>query len=135
MVEYYKIAQSKAVKEYKKAKKQFERKLTKNIIKTIPKNFYAHARSKSKVKDNVGLLRNSNGKLVSENEEMYNLLNEHFGSVFTSEHSLNDLPEVKWFLGTLFAWLFDCFVGCLLVWFFSCYVLLVVWLFGCLFVW
>ena len=39
-----------------------------------------------------------NGKLVLEKEEMCNLLNECFGSVFTSENSLNDLPDVKCFL-------------------------------------
>jgi len=32
---------------------------------------------------------------VSEKEEMCNLLNEYFGSVFTSENSVNELPEVK----------------------------------------
>ena len=53
--------------------------------------------SKSKVKDSVGPLKDSNGKLVSENEEMCNLPNEHFGSVFTSVNSLNDLPRVKCF--------------------------------------
>ena len=63
MVEY-KIAQRKAVKEYKKAKKQFERKLAKDI-KTNPKSFYAYVRSKSKVKDNVGPLKDRNGELVS----------------------------------------------------------------------
>ena len=95
MVEY-KIAQRKAVKEYKKAKKQFERKLAKDI-KTNPKSFYAYVRSKSKVKDSVGPLKDSNGNLVSEKEEMCNLLNDYFGSVFTAENSLNELPEVKCF--------------------------------------
>jgi endonuclease/exonuclease/phosphatase family metal-dependent hydrolase len=95
MVEY-KIAQRKAVKEYKKAKKQFERKLAKDI-KINPKSFYAYVRSKSKVKDSVGPLRDSDGQLVSEKEKMCNLLNEYFGSVFTTENSVNELPEVKCF--------------------------------------
>jgi len=34
---------------------------------------------------------------VSEKEGMCNLLNEYFGSVFTSENSVNELPEVKCF--------------------------------------
>jgi len=84
MVEY-KIAQRKAVKEYKNAKKQLESKLARD--KTNPKGFYAYARAKSKV----------NGQLVSEKEEMCNLFNEYFGSVFTSENSVNELPEVKCF--------------------------------------
>jgi len=94
----YKIYESKAVKEYKNANKQFESKLARDI-KTNPKRFYAYVRSKSKVKDSVGLLKDSNGQFVSEKEEMCNcnLLNEYFGSVFTSENSVNELPEVKCF--------------------------------------
>ena len=49
MVEY-KIAQRKAVKEYKKAKKKFERKLAKDA-KINPKSLYAYVRLKSKVND------------------------------------------------------------------------------------
>ena len=45
--------QRKAVEEYKKAKKQFERILAKDT-KTNPKSFYAYVRSK--VKDSVGPL-------------------------------------------------------------------------------
>jgi len=87
----YKIAQRKAVKEYKDAKKQFESKLARDI-KTNPKSFYAYVRLKSKIKDSVGPLKNSTGQLVSEKEGMCNLLNEYFGSVFTSENSVNELP-------------------------------------------
>jgi hypothetical protein len=90
----YKIAQNKAVKEYKKAKKLFEQKLAKDI-KTNPKSFYAYVRSKSKVKDKVGPLKDSNGHLVSESDEMCVLLNEYFGSVFTTENITDELPEVK----------------------------------------
>jgi len=60
-----------------------------------PKSFYAFVRSKSKIKDSGGPLKESTGQLVSEKEEMCNLLNEYFGSVFTSENSVNELPEVK----------------------------------------
>ena len=96
MVEFI-ITQRKAVKAYKKSRKHFERKLAKDI-KTNPKSVYAYVRSQSKVKDSVGPLKDSNGKLVSEKEEMCNFLNEYFGSVFTSENALNELPEVKCFL-------------------------------------
>jgi len=67
-------------------------------INTNLNSFCAYVRSKSKVKDSVGPLKDSNGQLVSEKEEMCNLLNEYFGSVFTSENSVNELPEVKCFL-------------------------------------
>ena len=91
----YKIAQNKAVKEYSKAKKQFERKLAKDI-KSNPKSFYAYVRSKTKVKEVVGPLRDTSNQLVSDNEVMCEILNEYFGSVFTSEDDINALPEVKY---------------------------------------
>ena len=70
------IAQKKAVLEYKKTMKLFEQKLAKDI-KTNPKSCYAYVRLKSKVKDKVGPLKDSNGHVVSENEEISELLNEH----------------------------------------------------------
>jgi len=45
----YKIAQNKAVKEYRKAKHKFERKLSRDIMSN-PKSFYAYVRSKTEVK-------------------------------------------------------------------------------------
>jgi len=44
----YKIAQNKAVKEYRKAKQKCERKLARDI-KSNPKSFYVYVRSKTKV--------------------------------------------------------------------------------------
>ena len=94
-----KIAQRKAVKEYKKAKTQFEGKLAKDI-KINPKSVYAYVRSKSKVKDSVDPLKDSNGQNEKneDNEDMGSLLNKYFGSVFTSENFVNELPEVQFFL-------------------------------------
>ena len=61
----YKIAQNRAVKEYRKAKKQFEKKLAKDI-RSNPKSFYAYVRSKKKVKEVVGPLKDKNGQLASD---------------------------------------------------------------------
>jgi hypothetical protein len=90
----YKIAQNKAVKEYRKAKRQFEKNLAKDI-KNNPKSFYAYVRSKTKVKEVVGPLKDGNGQLVSEGGIMCDILNVYFGSVFTSENLVNELPEVR----------------------------------------
>ena len=90
----YKRAQNEAVKEYKRAKKQFERKLSKNI-RMNPKSFYSYVRSKTKSKDVVGPLKNGDGKLETSNEGMCNVLNEYFSTVFTNEPSDEELPEVK----------------------------------------
>jgi hypothetical protein len=62
------------VKEYRKAKWQFERKLAMDI-KSNPKSFYAYVRSKTKVKDVVGPLKDGNNQLVSDNEVMCEILN------------------------------------------------------------
>ena len=64
-------------------------------IETNPNSFSAYVRSKSKVKDEVGPLKDSNGYFVSENEEVRELLNLYFGSVFTTENTTDELPAVK----------------------------------------
>jgi len=90
----YKIAQNKAVKEYRKAKRQFEKKLAKDI-KSNPKCLYAYVRSKTKVNEVVGPLKDNNGQLVSESGVICEIMNAYFGSVFTSVDLLNELPETK----------------------------------------
>src|SRR5664279_3605844 len=90
----YKRAQNKATKEYKKAKRKFERSMAKDV-KSNPRSFYAYVRSKTKVKEVVGPLRKDDGNYVSDNEEMSNVLNDYFGSVFTDEKDLDNLPEVQ----------------------------------------
>jgi hypothetical protein len=49
----------------------------------------------TKVKDVVGSLKDGNNQLVSNTKEMCELPNEYFGSVFTSEHINNAMPEVR----------------------------------------
>ena len=91
----YRRSQNKAVKEYRKAKKQFEKKLARDV-KNNPKNFFAYCRSKTKVKETVGPLKNKDGQYVFDNVEMSELLNDYFGSVFTDENVGDKLPEVKY---------------------------------------
>ena len=52
--------------------------------------------SKTKVKKVVGSIKDSNDQFVSDNGVMCELLNEYFGSVFTSENVNNDMPQVKY---------------------------------------
>ena len=42
----------------------------------------------------MGPLLNSDGNYVSDNEAMCNILNDYFGSVFTEESDVEQLPEV-----------------------------------------
>jgi len=43
----------------------------------------------------VGPLKDSNGQLVSESGVICEILNNYFGSIFTSEDLVNELPETK----------------------------------------
>ena len=90
----YKRAQNKAVKEYKKSKRQFEKRLARDM-KNNPKSFYAYIRSKTKVKEVIGPLKDADGHCVSNNESISNILNDYFGSVFTTENDFDEMPEVK----------------------------------------
>src|ERR1700730_14823224 len=62
----YKYARNSCNEVYRKAKKNFEEKLAKNVT-TDAKSFYSYDRSKSKVKDAVGPLTNSKGEIVTKN--------------------------------------------------------------------
>jgi ribonuclease P/MRP protein subunit RPP40 len=89
----YKIALKRATGEYRRAKRNFEKKIARNI-KNDPKSFYAYVRGKAKTKDKVGPLKNSIGELVTNDDEMCNVLNKYFGTVFTDEDITKGLPEV-----------------------------------------
>ena len=54
-------------------------------IKSDPKSFYSYVRSKSKTKTKVGSLIDSQNMQVEEDEQMYEILNKYFSSVFTLE--------------------------------------------------
>jgi hypothetical protein len=90
----YKLAQKRATKEFKKAKRNFEKRICKDI-KQNPRSFYSYVRSKTKFHELVGPLRDSNGCLVTDNKHMATLLNEYFGSVFTKETAPIKQPETE----------------------------------------
>ena len=67
------------------AKFSFEKKLASNI-KDNPKAFFGYVRSKQRVRDTVGPLRNMDASsLVNDKQEMADILNEFFASVFVHE--------------------------------------------------
>ena len=74
----------------KKARKEFEKKLAKDI-KADRKSFFAYARSKCKSKVKVGLIEDSQGKLQEDSRVKAELLNDFFSSVFTREDD-SDIP-------------------------------------------
>ena len=74
----------------RKSKRSFEQKLA-NDIKNDSKTFYAYVRSKQKVRDKVGPLKNSAGNVISDGFQMAEELNEYLSSVFTKE-DIGSLP-------------------------------------------
>jgi len=64
--------------------------LAKNI-KYNPKPLYAYVRSKTKIKDTTGPLKDNDRKLVTDVDLMSELLIDYFGTVFSLENQVNEL--------------------------------------------
>ena len=63
-----------------------------------PKSFYSYVRSKSKTKDQVCPLKTENGNMVVKDEDVCEVLNDYFSSVFTREDincSVTDFPILR----------------------------------------
>ena len=86
----YKDALKETTNEIIESKRNFERKLAANI-KQDSKSFFAYIRSKQKVKDVVGPLKDSDGLVITKGKEMVDALNIYFSSVFTLEERITFL--------------------------------------------
>ena len=86
-----KAANNSAVKEIKKAKRNFEKKLSQNI-KHDSKSFFAYVRSKSKCKIETGTLIDDNNVTLNTDSAIADHFNNYFGSVFTRE-DYSDPPK------------------------------------------
>lgn len=100
LYEAYKRQLNKARKEVVKAKQNFEKRLADNIKKD-PKSFYSYTRTKTKTKDTVGPLLDSNGDVIIDSAETANVLNDYFASVFTEEVTENLPDAVNFFTKTI----------------------------------
>lgn len=93
----YRRAANGATAAFRKAKQNFELKLA-NDVKINPKSFYSYVRSKSRTKDKVCPLRDEVGRIVVDDVEVCNVLNNYFSSVFTQENIscvANDFPVLE----------------------------------------
>ena len=88
----YVKASKMASSEVKRAKCNFERKITRNIEIDV-KSFYAYVRQKSCSRPRVDPLKNGTGQVVSEACHMVEIFNDLFSSVFTKE-DCTSLPHV-----------------------------------------
>ncbi|XP_063960326.1 uncharacterized protein LOC135155303 [Lytechinus pictus] len=82
--EHYKQCQKEAKREVEVAKRSFEKRLAENI-KEDTKSFYAYVRTKQKVKDSVGPLKNEAGETINPGVDTANALNNYFVTVFADE--------------------------------------------------
>ena len=80
-----KEANSTARKELRKAQKNLEKKLAKNI-KQDSKSFYSYVRSKSKAKVQISSLKNESGTVLVKDQDMASCFNTFFSSVFTQDN-------------------------------------------------
>ena len=86
--------------EYKKSRKKLKQGLRRaesghekslaSRIKENPQDFYPDIKSKRVARDRVGSLKDRGGNLCVEPEEMGEVLNEYFASVFTKGNKLVD---------------------------------------------
>ena len=77
----YVQARNTATKTVRKAKYDFEHKLA-NEIKSNPKAFYAYARSKTSIKEDILMVKKQDGELTATLEETCEEMNEQFQKVF-----------------------------------------------------
>ena len=90
----YKVAQNRAVKEFRKAKKKFEQKIARDARFNL-KKFYSYVRSKTQINDVVGPLKDSDGNKITDPTKMSNMLNDYFGTVFNDDDEASNLPKVN----------------------------------------
>ena len=89
----FKKVQKEVEKAVKKAKRKLERSLAKNSKKN-PKAFYSYMKKKTSNKVTVGPLKNSDGRLVTDDKEMADILNSHYCNMFTKEN-MASMPRVE----------------------------------------
>jgi hypothetical protein len=91
VLENYKKIETEVAKKIKYAKKKFEKDLTYSDAKNS-KKFSKYIKSKTKIRTQIGPLKNTKNVVTTNNLEMANILNEFFASVFTAE-DVDNMPQ------------------------------------------
>ena len=76
----------------RKAKLENEHKVA-TAAKSNPKVFFAHVNSRKPIKNTIGPLEDDQGNIISRDEDMAEILNKYFASVYTVE-DLSEIPRV-----------------------------------------
>ena len=82
----------KADKLIRKAKMDEEDKIA-AIAKENPKAFFGQVQSRKPIKSSIGPLKDTEDNIISSDEEMAELLNKYFASVYTNEN-ISEIPDV-----------------------------------------
>ena len=90
----YKKVQEEVKKAVRNAKRNFERKLAKDVRKNNTKPFYSYMKRRTDNRVSVGPLKDNSGQLVTDDENMAEILNDFFCSVFTRE-DVSVIPEAE----------------------------------------
>ena len=90
----YKQVQDEVKKSVKNAKRNFEKKLAKDAHRNNTKPFYSYMKKRTNNRVGVGPLKDSTGQLVTADENMAEMLNNFFCSVFTREDT-STIPEAE----------------------------------------
>ena len=93
--ERYKIERNKATEMVRKAKKNFEKSVVRDIKKNS-KRFWSYVRGKTKIKETITRVTDQDGKLTENDEETAKFVNQSFVSVFTQEDSSVGVPTVNY---------------------------------------
>ena len=89
----YKKLRNKATRSVREAKYKFELELAREV-KTNPKAFYAYARNKTTIKEQVVAVKNEQGEISSSVHETCEIMNEQFQKVFVrSDEPVPYLPN------------------------------------------
>ena len=84
LLEEYRVQQKKAQKDIRRAKRKFERKISKNTGRGN-RQFNSYIRNKTKSRSTIGPLNDGSGAKITDDEGMADILNRFFSSVFTNE--------------------------------------------------
>ena len=87
------IAARREVKQIVKQEKRNKELSIARICKHNPKSFYSYINERRIVRDNIGPLKTLDGIVITDNNDMANIMNNYFSSVFTIEQ-LNDVPQL-----------------------------------------
>ena len=91
--ENYKTARNDVKWELKRAVRDYERKLSREVRKN-PKAFYKYVNSKTKTRTGIPPLETGDGNMTESDKEKAEVLNNYFRSVFTREGS-DELPSFE----------------------------------------